>query len=194
MSYQTYTTEAIVCGSQDSRSADRSFLLFTRDAGMLWATARSVREERSKQRHALQDFSQIRVSLVKGKTGWRIGSVEALGNTFMESGARDVRIATAHLIKLIRRYIHGESPLAAGYDELTTALMLVTSEPSATHDTIVSLFHIRLLTALGYVAPDRELTAVMSAPTLTEALSLCTPAVLVRVAASAKTASAASHL
>jgi len=88
MSYATYTTEALVCGSRNNNTSDRAYLLFTEEVGMIWASARSVREERSKQRYALQDFSLIRVSLVKGKSGWRIGSVEATCNPFMEARSR----------------------------------------------------------------------------------------------------------
>ncbi|MEX2341217.1 MAG: recombination protein O N-terminal domain-containing protein, partial [Candidatus Paceibacterota bacterium] len=86
MSYKTYTTEAIVCGSRVNNTSDKSFLLFTKDAGMLWAAAKSVREERSRQRFALQDFSLIRASLIKGKSGWRIGSVESDRNYFTGEG------------------------------------------------------------------------------------------------------------
>ena len=45
MSYQTYITEALIVGSFDSNTADKSYLLFTKSAGMLYASARSVREE-----------------------------------------------------------------------------------------------------------------------------------------------------
>lgn len=56
MAYETYTTEALVCGTFNRNTADRSYLLFTREAGMLYADARSVREERSRQRYALRTF------------------------------------------------------------------------------------------------------------------------------------------
>ena len=38
---------------------------------MVLAAARSVREEKSRQRYALQEFALVRVSLIKGKSGWR---------------------------------------------------------------------------------------------------------------------------
>jgi len=84
-------------------TSDKSFLLFTRDNGMLFATAKSVREEVSKQRQALQDFSRIRVSLVKGKTGWRIGSVESLRNDFSAAYDRETRGSVVSLYRLLRR-------------------------------------------------------------------------------------------
>ena len=105
MSYQTYTTEALVCGSFLHNTADKVFLLFTREAGMLYATAKSVREERSKQRFALQDFSLINVSLIKGKQGWRVGSVEAEVNYFTKSEERLARGSVVLLFKTLRRFI-----------------------------------------------------------------------------------------
>src|SRR6056297_1890561 len=82
MAYVTYTTDALVCGTFDRNTADRSYRLFTRELGMLYADARSARKENSKQRQALQDFSLIRVSLVKGKGGWKIGSVTEVKNYY----------------------------------------------------------------------------------------------------------------
>ena len=80
MAYATYTTQALVCGTFDRNTADRSYRLFTREFGMVWADARSVRLEKSKQRSALTDFSVVRISLVRGKAGWKIGSVIAQQN------------------------------------------------------------------------------------------------------------------
>ena len=82
MAYQTYITEAIVCGSYDSNTSDRSFLLFAREAGMIYAHAKSVREERSKQRYALQVCSHVRVTLIRGKSGWKIAGVEPQQNLY----------------------------------------------------------------------------------------------------------------
>ena len=108
MSYQTYTTEALVCGGYNRNTADKSFLLFTKTAGMIYATARSVREERSKQRCALQEFSRVRVSLIKGKTGWRVGSVEVKQNDYALAFDREARGSVVMLYKMLRRFIHGE--------------------------------------------------------------------------------------
>jgi recombinational DNA repair protein (RecF pathway) len=122
MSYVTYTTEAIVCGSFDQNTADRSFLLFTKDAGMLFAVAKSVREERSLQRPALQDFSRIRVSLVKGKTGWRVGSVEAVSNDYALATTREMRGSVVALYRLLRRFIRGEEPVGDLYGVVADSL------------------------------------------------------------------------
>ena len=123
MSYIVYTTEAIVCGSFLSNTADKTFLLFTKTAGMLYASARSVREERSRQRYALQDFSVITVSLIKGKSGWRIGSVDGEQNLFAQATSREARGSIVRVLKLIRRYVQGEEAHPEFFAECKAALV-----------------------------------------------------------------------
>lgn len=161
MAYSTYTTEAVVCGSKDSLTSDRSYLLFTKDAGMLWASARSVREEKSKQRYALQDFSIIRVSLVKGKSGWRIGSVEAVANPFMEARQRSCRAGVSAVVKLLRRFLHGE----IAHPELyVDTVMVLSCLASAEGEDVIDLqnqFTLRMLYTLGYIAPHAAYTHIL---------------------------------
>ncbi len=150
MSYVTYTTEALVCGGFDQNTADRSFLLFTKEAGMLFAVAKSVREERSLQRPALQDFSRIRVSLVKGKTGWRIGSVEALQNDYSLAVSREMRGSVVLLYRLLRRFIRGEESVGDLYDVVVESLDVLLL-PLANRRMVELVAEVRILSLLGYV-------------------------------------------
>lgn len=51
--------------------------LLTKELGLVRAHARSVREERSKLRYGLQNFSKSHITLVRGKDMWRItGAVQ----------------------------------------------------------------------------------------------------------------------
>lgn len=154
MAYATYTTEAIVCGSKDNMTSDKSYLLFTRDAGMLWASARSVRMEKSKQRYALQDFSIIRVSLVKGKGGWRIGSVAAISNPFMEASSRRARGGVHAVLKHVRRFIHGEQAHEEIYKDAVLALSCICVADETDIVDLQDIFTLRLLHNLGYIAPQ----------------------------------------
>jgi recombinational DNA repair protein (RecF pathway) len=150
MSYVTYTTEALVCGSFDQNTADKSFLLFTRDAGMLFATAKSVREERSLQRPALQDFSRIRVSLIKGKTGWRVGSVEALQNDFSLAKDRLVRASVVAVFRTLRRFIRGEEAFPELFAFVIAVLDAALGEPRERQLFDLAV-QVRILAMLGYV-------------------------------------------
>jgi recombinational DNA repair protein (RecF pathway) len=150
MSYVTYTTDAIVCGTQNRNTADRSYLLFTREAGMLFATARSAREERSRQRYSLQDFSLVRVSLVKGKTGWRVGSISSQKNFYNEATDKYARGSVVSIYRLLRRFLSGEEANAELFDYVIAVLnQLVSDTPDRHFVELVTQLHI--LGFLGYV-------------------------------------------
>ena len=163
MSYQTYITDAVVVGSYHSNTADKSYLLFTERAGMLYASARSVREERSKQRYALQDFSHITVTLVKGKAGWRIGSVESYENFYMDATSRAARGSIVRLTKTLRRYVQGEVPDSGLYQSYLESLLVLVRdcEPRAVFERCAE---VKILSELGYVASDTIIAPLLSAP------------------------------
>lgn len=149
MGYQTYTTEALVCGTWNKNTADKSYLLFTKVAGMLYADARSVREEKSKQRFALQDFSYIRVSLVRGKQNWRIGSVEALRNHYKVAATKEARGSVVDLYRFLRRFYNGEEPMPELFDYLLRRFSDLENTNNRELDELVTKLHI--LAILGYV-------------------------------------------
>lgn len=127
---------------------------------MLWASAKSVREERSKQRFALQDFSLSKVSLVRGKTGWRVGSAEGQGNFFVRANGQAGRAGSTRLVRLLRQFIHGEVTHPLLFEDAKAALgKMADSEGDAVH--ILSIFTLRLLYRLGYVAKTSAVEAYL---------------------------------
>ncbi len=150
MAYATYITEAMVCGTRHRNGADSSFLLFTREAGMLFADAKSVREERSRQRYALQDFSSIRVTLIRGKSGWRIGSIEALDNYYAAAHDKAARGSVVKIIRLLRRFVHGEEPHRQLFDYVTEALNVLRNNVTE-RSFLETVIQLELMRLLGYV-------------------------------------------
>jgi DNA repair protein RecO len=150
MAYATYTTNALVCGTFDRNTADRSYLLFTREAGMLYADARSAREERSRQRYSLQDFTLVRVSLVKGKGGWKVGSIQALRNFYHEATDQAARGSVVSVFRLLRRFFKGEEPAPELFDYIVQAVeKLAIKQPERA--LLQMLVQVHILTELGYV-------------------------------------------
>ena len=182
-----------MCGSHDSNTSDKSYLLFTEETGMLFATARSVREEKSKQRYALQDFSRIRVSLVKGKSGWRIGSVEALGNPFLLATTRLQRALINFVFMQLRRYVHGEIVLASVYLDATEVLQKANTFEHL-WSKVGQVFLLRLLSELGYIAPESPWDALVEAPSIETAMGLYTESMAGRIEAVIEKGRHASHL
>lgn len=150
MSYQTYITEALVCGTFNRNTADRSYLLFTKEAGMLFAEARSVREERSRQRFALQDFSLVRVSLIKGKATWKVGSIESKTNYFATASSKEARGSVVNTLKFLRRFFSGQEAAPVLFEKVIAALTLLSGEVQ-NRDFLEKVLHIQILLELGYV-------------------------------------------
>ena len=177
MAYQTYITEALVCGNWHRNTADRTILLFSREAGMVYVQAKSVREERSKQRYALQDASHIRATLIRGKAGWRVASAEPLKNFYAYGTTRESRALLRNIILLLRRVMQGETPHQDIFDDVVLVLGQQNIFPAPA---LEAVFSIRLLNMLGYVSPDAthrhifetpfpfEILANLSAETLEE--------------------------
>ncbi len=190
-----YTTDAIVCGSLARNTADKSYLLFTRELGMVWAVAKSVREERSRQRYGLQDFSVVRVSLIKGKQGWRIGSTEALGNPFLSALSRPSRSGVAYIIKQLRRFVQGEQALPGVFDDITEALTAIAV--ADTVDEVVrwqDMVVLRLLYVLGYVRSTPTVAKLLAEPILAVTVAAYKPEHKIAVGQAIAQANEVSHL
>jgi hypothetical protein len=82
--YHKHTTHAFVLDVSTSGEKNHFVTLFTREFGMIKAKAQSVRVMDSKLRYALQEYSYIEVSLVKGKDIWRITNALPIYNFYFE--------------------------------------------------------------------------------------------------------------
>jgi DNA repair protein RecO len=163
MAYASYITDALVCGAKDSNTADRSFLLFTPDVGMLSATARSVREERSRQRFALQEFALVRVTLIRGRAGWRIGSVESVDNFYARATNKEARGSVVAVLRLLRRFIHGEEAVPELFSFAVSALELLSGDIQQ-RSFVDKVVQLRLLSQLGYIAQKDIPKALLETP------------------------------
>jgi recombinational DNA repair protein (RecF pathway) len=161
VSYQTYTTDALICGSYDRLTADRTYRMFTESTGMVFATARSAREERSKQRYALQDFALVRVSLVRGKSGWRVGSVEPLQNYYLSAPHRAARGTVVAVVNLLRRLVAGEEAHPAIFADTVRLLSDVPRLADEVLAQALQVYTLRTLAHLGYVAEHQSYQALL---------------------------------
>ncbi len=192
MSYATYTTDAIVCGTFDRNTADRSYRLFTRELGMLWADARSVRLEKSKQRFGLSDFSLSRISLVRGKTGWKIGSVTPLCNYYHDAVDQSARGSVVIQFRVLRRYLQGEESQAQLFDFASSSLKMLSSVVDE-REFVDQAVTLRILAELGYVAKPHIPVELLECDPV-DLSDISTPEALTRVSKLIRTAESVSHL
>lgn len=169
MAYQTYTTDALILGSFEGIAADRTITLLTREAGLVFARAVSVRLEVSKLRYGLQDFSRVTVSLVRGKRGWKVVGAERSDNLYFRAPDRERRAALLRALRLVRRLVRGEGGDRLLYDQLVDGLELLVAADSHELSDVERVLALRLLASLGYIPPHTRYDAALAAETTREA-------------------------
>jgi len=157
--YQKYHTEALILGSRETGESDRVCVLYTKDFGLVRARASAVRSELSKMRYALQHYAHARVSLVRGKRGWRVAGASALGNT----GANRKGIATfARIAELVKRLVAGEEQNEYLFAALAEAHGALTGSDETISATIEIVCVARVIFALGYISTEALSTALFT--------------------------------
>mgnify|MGYP001571453748 CR=1 FL=1 len=72
MAHQIYLTEGIILKKKDFGEADRLFWIYTEKFGMIMASAKGVRLEKSKLRNNLSVFSYGEFAVISSRDFWRI--------------------------------------------------------------------------------------------------------------------------
>lgn len=162
--YHLYHTDAFVLGSSPLGEGSKIVSLFTRELGFLVASAQSVREERSKLRYGLQDFSYSEMALVRGKEFWRITHVAFKENVLQELlCSREVTHMLGRIFALLRRLLTGEEKNEPLFLAVLEGLEFMrTRNNPAFLDGVEIVLVLRILYLLGYLAPRREFDPFLS--------------------------------
>lgn len=150
MSYHVYQTKGFVFSSAPLGEAHKSYTVYTRDMGLVFAAAQGIRLVQSKLRYNIDDYRLTTFALVRGREVWRITNAREIGEDRL-SGKRLVLFARAS--GLVRRLLHGEEKNEYLFDSLE-ALYVYLSHieiPLQNLKTIEALVVLRCLYALGYV-------------------------------------------
>jgi DNA repair protein RecO len=155
MSYHIYTTNGIILKRTPFGEANLLLHVLTEDLGLIQAGARSARVSASKLRPALQEFEEVSLSCIKGKSGWKITNVVGKGNFFFEY-PKEFHKVLAQIGAVLLQMIQGESPhkeifhiTKSGFDFLKR----LNAQQISSFE-ILTVF--RILYELGYIAKDTE--------------------------------------
>lgn len=163
MGYHVYTTGAFVLSARNIGEANRFFLLFTRDLGLVHATAQGIRKEISKLRYSLQQFSLSEISLVKGKDVFRITSSKPIDN-FYFSLASEKREVGVRVFSLLRRLIQGQEPNEDLFDKVLAGMEFLRNT-NLDQKKILDFERVlvfRILDSLGYIEKDLDVELLFS--------------------------------
>lgn len=171
--YAIHTTPGLIIDSRPYGEAGKMISVFTRDLGLITATAVGIRFEKSKLRYHTQDYSLGSFSFVRGKEFWRLTSAEGTG---MEKGKREEGREgelIARIALLLRRLLHGEEPHPELFGCVESCARFLDAAGSIDQEalkTLESIVVLRMLHALGYIGNDEPLRQYIGAPEITDEL------------------------
>jgi DNA repair protein RecO (recombination protein O) len=163
--HHIYHTEGLILGSRNFGEAGKCYYIFTRDLGMIYASAQGVRKMSSKLRFVLQDFAYIKVDLVRGKDFWRATS--ASKTDLLENLSKDSqKLRVLHNIsRLLKRLLSGEDANQSLFADLLKGFSIL--EKSTTNEeleNIEAIIVLRILNNLGYIGGNEALQAFARSP------------------------------
>ena len=163
--HHIYHTEGIILGSRNFREAEKYYSIFTRDLGMIMASASGVRKMSSKLRFVLQDFSYIKIDLVQGKDLWRVTNASKT-NLLERITKRPEHFAVfVNIANLLKRLLAGIEPNKDLFIDLLNGLSVLekieTKEDLRNMEAIIVL---RMLSNLGYIGGNETLQNLIKSP------------------------------
>ena len=162
--HHIYHTEGIILGSNNFGETGKYYSIFTRDLGMIYASAQGVRKMSSKLRFVLQDFSYVKIDFVKGKDFWRITSASKT-NKLEDLHRIETLKVFVNISRLLKRLLAGEDPNKELFIDLINGLYILekskTEEESRNVEVVIVL---RILNNLGYIGKSDVLTDLIKSP------------------------------
>jgi len=149
--YNIRTSEGVVLGKRGIGEAHTMVFLFTREHGLVRASARSARLSRSKLRYGLEPMTLARFSLVRGKNEWRLTGVERVERLTPSP-------ALGRVSNLLLRLVAGEEQHRALFEDVQKGFLLLASQDAASHtEAVETVLVLRILSHLGYLPKSAAL-------------------------------------
>jgi DNA repair protein RecO (recombination protein O) len=163
--HHIYHTEGFILGSRNFGEAGKCYYIFTRELGMIYASAQGVRKVSSKLRYVLQDFSYINVDLVRGKDFWRVTSASKKNLLEGMSKDRETFGILVNIARLLKRLLPGEDTNQILFDDLIKGFgVLEKSKKVEEMRNTEVIIILRLLSNLGYIGGNEKIMSLVRSP------------------------------
>lgn len=165
--YTKHHTRGIVLGKHDNGEANRTYTLLTPDFGKVYAQAHGIRNGHGRNKGALQTLSVAAVSLVRGKTGWKITNATSEHSFYTKLASEKAKLAVlVRVLKLVRRMLAGEGNAQGVFLAVESFADVLCASELLFKDvrTLELLTVVRILHMLGYVKSDERLDVFFMDP------------------------------
>ena len=151
--HHIYHTHGFILSSRNTGEANKMLNIYTSEMGLVRAAAQGIRLHKSKLRFTLQDFSYVKVDLVRGKEIWRVTSAKHISSFPFARGNENSLVLIMRVTKLLERLCVGESPNEEIFNDFIQALYLLDDENISTSSREALELHLvlRIMNSLGYI-------------------------------------------
>jgi len=171
--HHIYHTEGIILGSRNFGEAGRYYYIFTRDLGLIHASAQGVRKMSSKLRFVLQDFTYIKIDLIAGKNIFRITNASKTDKLERITKRPDTFEVFTNIARLLKRLLAGIEPNEDLFVDLLKSLSIL--EKVAIKDGVIfngkedlrnieAIIVLRIVNNLGYIGGNEALRIFIKSP------------------------------
>lgn len=162
--HHIYHTEGIILGSKNFGETGRCYSIFTRDLGMVYASAQGVRKMSSKLRFVLQDFAYVKIDLVQGKDFWRITSASKTNKLEVIVKHKDNFAVFFNIANLLKRLLAGAERNEALFVDLVNGLSILEKSEIKDLRNVEAVIVLRILSNLGYIGGNETLQNLVQSP------------------------------
>lgn len=170
--YAIITTPGFVIESRPRGEAGKLLSIFTRDLGLILASAQGIRLEKSKLRYHSQEYSFGEFSFVRGKEFWRLTSANELNGLQLSTSPAMTKELIGRIASLLRRLLHGEEPHPELFEHLERSTRFLFDHNDQDREAglsnkqfeiLESVVVFRILHLLGYIGNDKNLDPRLTA-------------------------------
>lgn len=108
--YHKYHSRGFVLSHFNVGEANKAYRIFTRDLGLIIASAQSVRKSHSKLKPSLTDYSFGNFSFIKSKKGWKITDAIQDQNLYFNFSDKSKLHICARFFSLLQKLLPDEEP------------------------------------------------------------------------------------
>lgn len=147
--YAYHTTEAFILQAFPHGESNKVYKLLTRELGLLYAHAQSVRELKSRNRYALQTGELSVITLIKGRETWRLTGAQT---DSVKKIPVEGQIYKKRMLHLLGTLLAIEDKTEELFDVLKAGNDALIQESESFASLIEIITVLRLLDVLGYLA------------------------------------------
>jgi len=157
--HHIYHTHGFITSFRNMGEANKMFVIYTKEMGLVRAVAQGVRLHKSKLRFALQDFSYARIDLVRGRDIWRVTSASTISSFPYARSDRQSLLLIARISKLLERLCDGEEAHENIFNDFIQALYLLDDTNTSVETRTALELHLvlRIMNTLGYIGESGAL-------------------------------------